>query len=179
MKVLETPNGTQRRTGNPCLQHSSGLLQAVCAHIRAVPASLKFTLGCWGARCSGGNTLHRWPVSPAWPWGCCSSLQLLPLTNTTYRLLLWIIPVPPATDHPWLAQAPPHSSSHPSSSHPSSRHGTYGPQARESKQNQAALSKGRQKTATIAPGLEQNCHLLPQKSQNRSQPGAGKNNILS
>lgn len=96
MKVLETPNGTQRRTGNPCLQHSSGLLQAVCAHIRAVPASLKFTLGCWGARCSGGNTLHRWPASLAWPWGCCSSLQLLPLTNTTYRLLLWIIPVPPA-----------------------------------------------------------------------------------
>lgn len=96
MKVLETPNGTQRRTGNPCLQHSSGLLQAVCAHIRAVPASLKFTQGCWGARCSGGHTLHRWPVSPAWPWGCCSSLQLLPLTNTTYRLLLWIIPVPPA-----------------------------------------------------------------------------------
>lgn len=174
MKVLETPNGTQRRTGNPCLQHSSGLLQAVCAQTELCqPAwSLLWDAGEQDAAeetlCTGDLPALHGHGAAAVPYSSfpCQTQH----TGSFCGLFQSLQPA----DHPWFAQAPPHSSSH-----PSSRHGTYGPQAREPKQNQAASSKGRQKTATIAPGLEQNCHLLPQKSQNRSQPGAGKNNILS
>lgn len=146
------------------MQHGSGLLQVAFLTPTTREESAWSLLRDAGKKAAVEGTHSAGDISPLGLGGVVQSTTAFSPGKQHVNSRRWIIPILIMQRPPWI------SSVINLVTHFSLPQGSAPIGAVEPKQD---VKRDRKNPATAAPGLQWNCQLLPQKSQNRSQTGVG------